>query len=79
MEIKLGAFPSVYINTVCTKHECPVEIHITESKKYNTTQIVGAAIRTLRCKEGGIAGERDSCSAYWQMSILGGGEVTISE
>lgn len=74
MQVKVNAFPAVYINTFCSKHECSVEIVNREQKKYNTTAVIGLEIRTLQCKEGGT-----DCTDFWYMTILSSGDVTVSQ
>lgn len=78
MQILLNPFPAVYINLQCKKHQCSVEIHIEPSKKFDTTEVIGAQITTLKCKEGGPVQFTD-CMDSWEMSILGGGDVTITQ
>lgn len=78
MIIKFNPFPTAYFNVICTKHECYVEIRIEESKKFNMEQIIGGRVAPLRCREGGAPDEAD-CTSNWEISILGGGDITIAE
>lgn len=78
MEIKVSAFPVVYINTICTKHQCSVELRVGESKRFQTREVVGSQITALRCQTGG-APEDAGCHESWQLQILAGGEVTVGQ
>lgn len=78
MEIKFDFFPQAYFNTNCTKHECPVEIRIRESTRYRQTAVLGGEITALKCQVGGQVQVAD-CMDDWQISILGGGPITIGE
>jgi len=78
MDIHVKAFPAVYLNSICTKHQCMLELGVVENKKYNTTQVLGATITTLRCREGGLP-QQANCTDYWELSILAGGDVRIGQ
>lgn len=74
MDIKVKAFPAVYLNAFCTRHGCRVEIQIKETKPFGTNSTTGAQITTALCKE--AVGVVD-CSDDWELSILVNGEIKI--
>ena len=76
MEIKVKAFPKVFINTICTEHDCSVEVDVAKVQKFNTTQTIASTFTTMRCLIGGPASETN-CAGNWELQILAGGEVTI--
>lgn len=78
MEIKVKSFPAIHLTSTCREHQCPVEINVAESKRYGSSTATGAQIISMRCKEGGVPVLPD-CTDSWEMSILAGGEVTISQ
>lgn len=77
MDIKVKAFPAVYLNAFCTRHGCRVEIQIKETKPFGTNSTTGAQITTVLCKEGGAASNVVDCSDDWELSILANGEIKI--
>lgn len=77
MRISLGAFPAVYLNTVCARHACTVTSIIEPSKSFGSDAAVGVQITTLRCHVGGPV-ETAECTKDWTAQISGPGVLTVS-
>lgn len=77
MQVILKAFPAFYFFTTCSKHQCKVEVHVEESKGFQSSSVIGGQVMTLRCLEGGSAGA-DGCEDSWEVAISGGGDIRIT-
>lgn len=71
MRIKLNAFPVVYFNAICTRHNCAVDLHVNGDESH-----VGQ-ITSIRCTHGDEPLIAD-CTENWELIISGGGDITIT-
>jgi hypothetical protein len=74
--VKLKAYPVVYFNVVCKKHNCKVVISFAGSTDYQKPDIVAGQIAAVRCQNQGSPpdGGLFDCSDDWQMVISGPGK-----
>lgn len=77
MKVKLKAFPVVYFTAKCKKHDCLVEVRVTESKDRSDMFVFGGRVAGLKCEVGGSA-QHSNCVDDWEIAVSANGDVLIS-
>lgn len=77
MKIKLKSFPVVYFTVQCTRHDCWVEIRPKIMRDRSDIYDVGGQLTSMKCEVGGSA-QHSNCVDYWEITISGPGNVTVS-
>lgn len=72
MQIRLSAFPVVYFNVRCKRHECNVEAHVNTTKLVRNSMVVGAEIASMRCETG-----KSQCTDDWELIVMGLGPIVV--
>lgn len=76
MQVRLHAFPAVYLNANCTKHHCLVSVRIEPSQPYQTEASIGAQVIAVGCHTGGPVDSAD-CTDDWVLSVSAPGDINI--
>lgn len=76
MRAQFDAFPALYFNIECRKHNASVETRIEPAKPSPGGPVVGAQLIPTRCHVGGAA-DRANCVNKWKAVISAGGPITI--
>lgn len=80
MRIQANAFPVIYLNAVCTRHDCVVTISPAGTTNPRTKTITGVQIAALACERGGIPDDRrEGCEDSWRMNITTPGGIAIPQ